>query len=154
MDDITIFVPSRSRFDRSLTLEHLSMDGLRAVLVVPYEQAKDYARLAKQHGATIAAPKGVSGISLVRQWCGKNTPTEKFVMIDDDLRFSVRIDPTGGDTKLRKAEQGDMAAMIDMVARKLDIYAHVAVSARQANHGLPYHAIDAIEKVQSVQHFL
>lgn len=127
-----VFVPSRSRFDRSLTLEALQGQWPGVVLVVPAAQAARYTPLARRMGCgVLACPH--DGIARTRQFCGERAKG-KFIMLDDDLRFYTRR--SFEDVSLTMFVKGDMRRMLDAVNRLLDTYAHVAVSARGGNNQL------------------
>jgi len=59
---------------------------------------------------------------------------DTFVMLDDDLKFIRRKDPS--DTKLISVEEDDMSQMFTMVRRMLSSHCHVGVSARQGNNNV------------------
>jgi hypothetical protein len=128
---LEVFVPSRSRFDRSLTLEALHGYCV-PTLVVPRLQVEDYRPLAERMNARVVGCPA-NGIAGTRLWIGTHA-VDKFIMLDDDLRFARRANEH--DTKLVKFEEGDMFAMLAYVEALLDKYMHVAISARQANNGL------------------
>ncbi len=138
--DVEIFIPSRSRSSRSLTLEALTHGGLanRAVLVVPYEQASSYLPLARRHGVKQILRCKHNGIAATRQLCGERAEN-KFIMLDDDLRFYKRIDCTANAEQkgLRMLAKFELGGMLVLVSRLLDMYAHVAISAREGNNRLP-----------------
>lgn len=135
MSDLTkldVFVPSRSRWQRSLTLEALQGKWNRVALVVPVAQAGKYAPLARKHGVRLA-PCPAQGIARTREWCGQRS-SGKFIMLDDDLRFYRRH--SFEDVRLHKFNGTDMANMLLLVSRLLEYYAHVAISARGGNNQL------------------
>jgi hypothetical protein len=93
----------------------------------------------------------VDGISRTRHWIGQNSETEKFIMLDDDLRLFYRPtvrpidDPLGGGgesnlqpPRLYRAPPEQIFRMFTRVQTLLDTYAHVAVSAREGNNQMPY----------------
>jgi len=130
-----VYVPSRSRSERSLTLE--ALDGTwPTALVVPQAQARAYAALGKRHRVPVLACP-VQGIARTRQWIGEHCRTSKFLMLDDDLRFYKR---TSEEVRLWKFEDGDMRDMLEYVSELLTKFAHVAIGAREGNNRmeLPY----------------
>lgn len=131
-DDVEIFVPSRSRFNRSLTLEALTFGGLadRAVLVVPHAQGNDYVPLARKHKIAKILRCNEDGIAKTRQLCGQ-TAKNKFIMFDDDLRFIRRN--SVDDWRLYEFGKYDFKALMILISRLLDTYAHVCVGPRQHN---------------------
>lgn len=139
-DDVEIYIPSRSRSSRSLTLEALTHGGLaeRASLVVPFAQATAYLPLARRHKVKQILRCKEDGIAATRQLCGERAEN-KFIMFDDDLRFYTRIDRTANaEAKgLRMLNNMELKAALVLVSRLLDLYAHVAISAREGNNRLP-----------------
>lgn len=135
-EDVEIFVPSRSRSARSLTLEALTYGGLaqRTTLVVPYSQGQAYLPLARKHKVKQLLRCKEDGIAATRKLCGERA-ANKFIMIDDDLRFYRR---KPNDVILYKFDKNDMAGMLILVSRMLDLYAHVAISAREGNNRLDF----------------
>jgi len=133
-NDLEVFVPSRSRPARSITLEALKGHWDHVYLVVPKSQKADYKPLARKHGVTLLACP-VDGIAGTRQWIGQ-VAEDKFLMLDDDLRFYRRM--YGEDVSLHKFGKTDMQGMLTFVERFLYDRAHVAISARGGNNQLPY----------------
>lgn len=134
---LQVFVPSRSRPERSLTLEALEGKWPYVALVVPAAQATQYKALAARHGAKLLACP-VDGIARTRQWIGQQAKG-RFIMLDDDLRFYARN--SFEDVALHMFNRRNMADMLTFVSRLLDYYAHVAISARGGNNqlkGFPY----------------
>jgi hypothetical protein len=133
-----VYVPSLSRWERSLTLEALDGVDWPVCLVVPRDQVKRYEPLAARHKCMLTGcPK--QGIARTRHWIGQNSGSAKFLMMDDDLRFYKRGDDPS-ETRLWKLEEGDMKEMLRYCSAMLDRYAHIAVSAREGNNRLelPY----------------
>src|SRR4051812_8706309 len=129
---LQVFVPSRSRWDRSLTLEALDGHWPSYAVVVPAAQALRYRPLAARHSARLLACP-VQGIAATRQWIGQQAKGN-FLMLDDDLRFYCRESPS--DWHLRKLNDGEIRAMLIDVNEHLLRYAHVAISAREGNNRL------------------
>lgn len=132
-----VFVVSRSRSDRSDTLESLGDSAHSVTLVVPTEQVDVYKTLAGRYGCRLVGCPH-DGIARTREYCGRAAKTDRFLMLDDDLKFFRRTSPT--DYRLRTPTElgDDVAGMLYAVSRALDRYAHVAVSAREGNNRLPY----------------
>jgi len=130
--DLQVFVPSRSRWQRSLTLEALKGKWPSVALVVPAAQAGQYKALAASTGARLL-PCPAQGIARTREWIGQQAK-DRFIMLDDDLRFYYR--KSFEDPSLHQFNKHDMAGMLTFVSRLLDYYAHVAVSARGGNNQL------------------
>lgn len=128
--DLEVFIPSRSRWERSLTLEAIAPAWERVALVVPKEQFKKYQGLAEQHKVRlIGCPH--DGIARTREFIG-GIARSRFIMLDDDLRFTARhgLD----DPRLYLASNRDISGMLILVARLLDLYAHVCIGPRQFNN--------------------
>lgn len=150
-----IYIPSRSRFQRSLTLNALAPPGEKAAwprediaLVVPQRQVAQYAALAERHGVQVL-PCPVNGIAATRKFIGEHTPHDHFLMLDDDLRFFYRPiflvaerDEDEGllneKARLYKNPVEMTTAMLNRIDALLHRYAHVAISAREGNQNLPY----------------
>lgn len=130
-----IYVPSLSRFERSTTLERLegNWDKDKTYLVVREDQFKDYKPLAKKHKVTLL-PCPVKGIANTRLFCGRHAK-DTFIMFDDDLRFNVRYRDS---VRLYVSTDEEVVKMLNMCAKKLKTYAHVAVSARFGNNSLQW----------------
>lgn len=133
-----VFIPSRSRWQRSKTLEalrtakrrHEGWDRNKVYLVVPEAQQRKYRRLAAQHRiAVLGCPE--DGIAATRRWIGEQA-TDRFLMLDDDLIFNRRRDMK--DPKLYPFNDTDMGHMLLYVSRMLDYFAHVSIGPRQFNN--------------------
>jgi hypothetical protein len=140
-----VYVPSRSRFERSLTLNALDIvrGQVEIYLVVPAAQLRDYRRLADQHHIELLGCRQ-DGIARTRQFIGQHAD-DKFLMLDDDLRFFHRpaVLEDGADNtsaKLFKIDtlESGMLRMLAAVRQALDRYAHVAISAREGNNRLAW----------------
>lgn len=148
-----IFIPSRSRFNqKSLTIERIAggWEGTYTVaLVVPAAQAKQYQKMPNLGGIPIlACPR--NGIARTRQWIGE-CADDKFLMLDDDLRFfyrpTIRPDddplpgagmPNSNPPRLYRSKPEHIAATLATIETALDTYAHAAIGAREGNNTLPY----------------
>lgn len=130
--DMEIFVPSRSRFERSLTLEALKGKWEHVRLVVPATQFKQYIPLARRMEVMLLGCPA-NGIARTREWIGQKAKS-KFLMLDDDLRFYRRA--SFEDVQLHMFNKHDMPNMLTFVSRLLDDFAHVAISARGGNNQL------------------
>lgn len=148
-----IFIPSRSRFGvKSLTIERIAggWEGVHEVaLVVPTSQRKQYLSMPNRGKIPVlGCPE--NGIARTRQWIGKRAD-DKFLMLDDDLRFFYRPtvrpldDPLPGaglpnesPPRLYRARVSDMAEMFATIETALDSYVHAAVGPREGNQNWPY----------------
>lgn len=150
---MNVYIPSRSRYDKkSLTIERIygGWPTKKIFLVVPEKQAKQYEKqMPERHGIAVL-PCPVNGIAATRQWIGQHSETEKFIMLDDDLRFFYRPlirpdDDKYGDAgkpneppRLYRSKPENIYAMFREVERRLTTYAHVAVGPREGNNNSPY----------------
>lgn len=161
---MNVYIPSRSRYAvKSLTLERIiggcgdpnwngkgGFPESRVFLVVPTDQAKLYKTMPNRGNVRILAcpAKGIAG---TRKWIGENSETDKFLMLDDDLRFFYRPtvrplddplpgagEPNDKPPRLYRAKAEHIAGMFKLVERALDKYAHVAIGAREGNNTFPY----------------
>ncbi len=134
-----IYIPSLHRMDQR-TWEALPREWRDKTTVVCH--AKDVAPLHAKYPLmdVLAQPASLKGIGPVRQWIVDNAKEPKLVMIDDDLRFSVRISKK--DTKLKPADKSELSLMLQAVEVNLDLYGHVAVSAREGNNRIPEHCTE------------
>lgn len=142
---LPIYIPTRSRWQRCLTLDQLGPLALRrpVYLVVPEEQRHQYIELSAASTQAwgcrvpVLAPPGVKGIAATRQFIGRHAAAythahKKFIMLDDDLRFVRR--KSKDDWHLQPNKPMDHVMMLAKVEAYLDKYAHVGISARQANN--------------------
>lgn len=131
-----VFVLSRSRWQSSDTLNSLGSFAAGVRLVVPEGQAGGYALLAARHGCELTSCPH-DGIAATRRFCGEVSRADRFLMLDDDLKFYRRV--SADDPRLRyPADLGDsVGSMLDAVRDSLRRYCHVSVSAREGNNRLP-----------------
>jgi hypothetical protein len=137
-----IYIPSMGRagalFNSISTLSFMKKLDNPIHLVVPPDEAGRYRSALLNHSRddVIVLECPEKGIAKTRHWIGKlclkkNTP--KFVMMDDDLNFAVRIDETS--YKLRPQEHKDTVEMVNWIETALSKYAHVSVAPRDASAG-------------------
>lgn len=133
---VPVFIPSLGRATRQHVetgpLATLPQDYPYTYVVRPFEE-EAYRKLGVN--VTVLSEE-VSNIGETRLWIGRIAQAwglEKFVMLDDDLRFFTRIDEHG--TKLRKSTQEDTLDMLRAVEGVLDSGCALAgISARQGNN--------------------
>lgn len=145
-----IYIPSAGRAGNigniGTTLDFVS----EAVLVVPYEEADAYRRAVQkyEYGSFSVAACEIKGIAGVRKFIGEYARIkgeEKFCMMDDDLRFDVRIDPSS--YKLQKATRDDVRNLTEWISAQLrDDVAHASVSIRMSNNAYATGDVDALTK--------
>lgn len=131
-----IYIPSMGR-------AHLIKEGtikvwpedLKVSFVVPEDEAAVYVdSLEKIPFAEVLGTDAV-GIAETRYKIGchaKECGAEKFLMLDDDLRFSHRVDPDS--TKLTLSEPAQVRGALITVSVYLDDNAAAGISARQGNN--------------------
>lgn len=144
-----IFVVSRSRFEKSDTLERLRQHVANVRLVVPSSQVSSYRGLAAKYACDlVGCPQ--DGIARTRQFCGQITTSWCFLMLDDDLKFYRRVSPN--DTRLRYPEDlnVDVGDMLRCVKAKLCKYVHVSISAREGNNRLPYEGVECSRPLRAL----
>lgn len=90
---LPIYIPSRGRASNVRTLESLNSEMRAATsIVTTAEEANEYSR--RNPGIkVIARPDHVKNVAQSRQFI-LETAGEPFIMLDDDLRFFVRADPS------------------------------------------------------------
>lgn len=144
---MALYIPSRSRWGRCLTLNQLgaeALQGRRVFMVVPHEQRNDYIHLAANSTTAwgcrvpvLSWPK-VKGIARTRQAIGLHAAEEgypSFLMLDDDLRFAYRTNPKETDNSKRKlaiADSRQCSLMLHAMENALSEHAHGAIRHRMA----------------------
>jgi len=141
---MNVFIPSISRHSRAEIAAGplCQLDGFAVHYVVPPEQMNEYSLSIGDSG--YGAFTGIlgceeKGIAATRRWIGeycKSFGIEKFMMLDDDIRFLIRKSPEVWN--LREATGDETHGMLGVVDNLLDKYGHVGISARegQAHMGL------------------
>ena len=130
---LDIYIVSRGRPNRCLTLgnlKDLSPYGYKIKLVVHQSEADLYAQVAKMHNAELM-PLEYNGIADKRRQIAQQAG-EKFVMLDDDMKFFRLVAPD--DWHLRQIKQGEQKNIFNLLEQKLDEYAHVSVCAREGHN--------------------
>lgn len=134
-----IFIPSMDRagalFEKISTLTFIKKVPNSIYLVVPPDQAQRYrnALFNRSRDDVVVLECPEKGIAKTRHWIGmlcakKKWP--KFVMMDDDLNFAVRV--SNEKNNLRPQTHQDTLDMLKWTEDALTDYAHVAVSPRDA----------------------
>jgi hypothetical protein len=106
-------------------------------LVVPQAQAGAYAATVRPYAGVRVLACPARGIARTRAWCGQYAAAHaerKFVMIDDDLRFSRRFEDDK--PSLTVASPEDCLDMLTAVEKMLTKHAHVTVAARGGSNNL------------------
>ena len=134
---LPVFIPSRGRANMKLIQAGAFAQlpkGYHVAYVVPDDEYDAYAKLGVP---LIRRPPEVQGIAAARRfigYCAQQFSLDKFIVLDDDLKFSVRI--SLDDWHLRKATSEDLVELLGVVSQQLDDYGHVGVGARQGNNNL------------------
>lgn len=134
-----IFIPSMERanaiFHTNSTIRAIRDVPNDIYFVVPKDEVGAYARAMKNNSRDEVKILACTekGIAKTRHWIGlycKKHKFDKFVMMDDDLRFAVRSSADGN--ALRAQTHDDTLAMLRWTEEALDNYAHAGVSPRDA----------------------
>jgi len=107
-----------------------------ATYIVPPEEVERYKRQLGDKYEVL--PCTEEGIAKTRHWIGrlaKKRGEAKFCMMDDDLNFAVR--KSVETYNLRPCTPVDIKAMLTWIEDNLTKYAHVSVSPRANNAGVP-----------------
>jgi hypothetical protein len=144
-----IFVISRSRWLQSDTLNHLGEVASSVTLIVPNAQVRSYRALASQYQCRLlGCPK--DGVALTRQFCGKISRANKFLMLDDDLKFYCRISKKDWHLRYPRDIGCSVSSMIQVVSSCLDTYVHVGISSREGNNRLPYEGVECSRPLRAL----
>lgn len=136
---LTIYVPSRGRFDERLSKGPCSQfpKGTDIVYVVGTDEVGKYALGFYENDVTarlLVCPYQPD-IAKVREWCGhhaKASGLSKFVLMDDDVGLLVR---KAEDTfQLRAVEPVDTRLMLIWMEKALDSFENVGISGREGNN--------------------
>lgn len=137
MPSLPIYIPSKGRWNAVLegTLKWVpSTMHDRVIFVVPLEEQRHYESTLRHLSVHVAGTTSI-GIAQTRHFIGHHADVslfDKFVMMDDDLKFFVRKNET--ETGLIKQTPEDFNIMMFAIRRHLRNYAAVSVSARQGNN--------------------
>jgi hypothetical protein len=133
-----IFIPSANRAQQFrspfCTIAQMSKELRgRVTYVVPPADTDLYRMDAPPHIGKIVECPIINDIALKRRWIAENLVTDKkFVMLDDDLKWSRRR--VFSATNLAQADQKDLDDLFSFLETQLDTYVHVGVSAREGNN--------------------
>lgn len=135
-----IYIPSLGRADKLAskmnTVWELPRSWLsKTALVVVASEAEAYRRALKFPEVRIMV-SDASGIAETRLWISKNATDEKILMLDDDIKFQVRMDLTTTKFDTHPSEESK-TQMLDACAVALDRYAHIGISDRVAGSRAP-----------------
>lgn len=132
-----LYLTTLRRLDQPYTLRAIPQSWHDRLSLVVQSDERDGARAL--HPNVIVKPDEVVGLSKIRQWILEyhlvmHPGDPSFVLLDDDLRFFVRVP---GTIRLVKVTEHDMETMLSTVEESLNSFAHVSVSAREGNNREP-----------------
>ena len=137
-----IYIPSTHRADMLdrgplVDMNSGAMREFSITYVVPVGQAEEYTeRLREQHDDAVAVMScPAHGIAGTRFWIGQHAASagvDKFLMLDDDIRFLVRKQED--DWRLRGTTPLEVEELLWEVDNWLTSHDHVGVSAREGNN--------------------
>lgn len=148
-----LFIHTYGRIDRQVTIRQFSSRLRKDTFwVIQKREEKDWRRFGYPKGVTpLVLPESIQTLSPTRQyileWAVKNK-FDKICMMDDDLRFDYRTDVK--DWHLIKCPKEEVEKMFGLIKEKLDVYAHVGVSAREGNN----HHLEAFSECGRMMRFL
>lgn len=132
-----VIIPTYRRSQAQATLEALPSPWQQRTVLVA--DAYDAPRLKHRYNHlgmyVLEHPPEITSIAKKRAWILQNSPEEKIVMLDDDLRFAARGQVE--DTRLHQATLEEIDAGLRELEQKLKTYVHAGFSARQGNNHQP-----------------
>jgi hypothetical protein len=133
-----IIIPTRQRRDQQLTLQSLPGElRKRTTIVCPNKEAF-YLSALDERVKVIAQPYSDWTIARKRRWILEEfhqRGEEKIIMLDDDLRFSTRINED--DWHLKELTGNDLIEQFQLLEDKLGPeFPHVGFGPRQGNNRL------------------
>ena len=116
-EDLSLFIVSKGRADKLITLESFPPEVLAiATVVVQKQEYDDYKAACEKFGVLlVAAPQEVQHVATQRQFCTTICKTRYFGMADDDLIFSYRNE----EDKLRPATPEKLREIFDTIYNDL-----------------------------------
>jgi hypothetical protein len=135
-----IIIPTRQRTDQQLTLDSFPRELRKKTVIIcpPKEVFKLSGIDINGDVQVMAQPDPYWTIAQKRKWILEEFHTfgeEKIIMLDDDLRFSVRI--SEDDWHLKEIRGKDLIPVFDLLENKLGPeFPHVGLGPRQGNNTL------------------
>lgn len=111
-----IFLTTRGRADKQLTLDQVNLKDVKIILAVDSDEREQYSKYKKKGVEIMLVPAG-SNLSQKRQFIVENATQRDICLIDDDLRFRVRKQK--GELSMRKAEKEDVSKMFALLEKWL-----------------------------------
>ena len=129
-----IYIPTFRRCYEQITFGDLPKSWhSRTTFVVDEQDAKILqSRYSKTEVNFWVHPPEITTIAKKRAWMIENTPHEKIVMFDDDLRFYIRREDNPD--RLRYTKEEDLEEAFDELDSVLNMVVHAGLSARQGNN--------------------
>jgi TET-Associated Glycosyltransferase len=121
-----VYIPTYDRIDRQRTLKLLKPIQEYVWLVVQHREHRKY-----DYDKLLILPPKIKTISPTRQWILENSKSDKFIMMDDDLKIFRRINPTK--PPLRKVNDQDVVDLYEWFNETLDKYFHASIANRYMN---------------------
>jgi hypothetical protein len=131
--DCDVWVVSRGRWKSSKTLESIK-ESVPVKLAVHKSEFVLYKDLSKKYNVELVG-LDYKEISDKRVQISKLSG-DKFMMLDDDLRFFKRNSKE--DFRLVRCTAEQMLNMFNLLSKYLDTYTHTSISARQGNNTQDY----------------
>lgn len=133
-----IYIPTYRRVDRQKTLGNIPKDWLpHTTLVIDRQDYDDGLRkTARNKGCnTWIVPKSIKTIAQKRAWIIENTPHDKIIMLDDDLRI-CRRDYRRTPTLVITSETHQVSRMFRLIDNKLNKFVHIGIGARAGDNNV------------------
>lgn len=138
--DLQIAIPSRSRANNQRTIYNLSENlWPNTAIIVPYQQYKEYRDAVPREILIIPFSKDVVGVEHQRQAVLDSRLVGKIIMMDDDLKFYIRL--IDG-SRFVPAYNDDTEYMVAEIVRQLDTYAMVGLTDKFMSQTKPRHFVE------------
>jgi hypothetical protein len=161
MSELMLYVPTRGRVERQLTISNLPDEWKkRTIIVCPRSEIRDHQRNHRGIMGITVQPDDDMSIAQKRAWLLRTTKFEKIMMLDDDLRFCHRqqapkkfagygphsiaewkkfMTKNPGVQSLDTLTPDDprTSMMFEKIEEMLDDYRHGGIGPRQMNQAMP-----------------
>lgn len=142
--DLDIYITTLGRINNQKTWDNLRVSPSIVQCVTTVVQAHELEAFKKARPAqrVMALPAHIDNLGATRQWLIDRGRAEnrKIVLLDDDLDFYVRRDPS--DWRLTTPLQEMLESMFDEISHALDTHVHVGVSGREGNNRVMDYAVE------------
>jgi len=124
-----IYIPTLGRANRQKTYSLLpdSLKSITTLVVQEHEKT-----LYGEFPSVLVLPDNIRTITPTRRYIVDTAPTNKVIMLDDDIQFYIRRDDS--EWRLRDCDKEDTERLFQELEKRLDTYAHVGVSGREGNN--------------------